>query len=215
MSQQETQYPNLRELYRDRIEVVKHRHLDNLMMAAVIAIGSFFLGGIHSEQGVIFLVVASAATIYFALRMISLVKGGKTLDEIWEGKVSEITDANKLALFDQVEAELYGDKTYYTDVGFTENYLILFREFGSFYRIKDIRFVYISEYASRTDRYGLFDAKSVYTFGCGLPGSAQVILANDEEEIREIFFEIRSRHPEVTLTREARAYFFPPSMLVE
>lgn len=205
-------YPSLKAIYLERAKTTNERNLNYSYYAGAAGLVLLLMSGFSGNSNALILVIALVLLVYGAASAIIMHTGLNSFDAVWRKNVEEFCTAiNGAEILRRVEEELYGDAIQYPDVVFTENYMITFKEFGDIYLVRDIDQVEVTEYRQR--RSGMPDT-FIYSLNC-YSGARYAFLSSDEDYIREIFHEIRRRHPEVELTPSAHAYFFPTSVRVE
>jgi hypothetical protein len=205
-------YPSLKAIYLERAKTTNERRLSySYTIGAISFVGAVFFGAVGVFDQPYFL-ISLIGLVYSAVTIFFFTNGIRSFNALWKKNIAQFCEAIKGAeILRRVEEELYGDAIQYPDVVFTENYMITFKEFGDIYLVRDIDQVEVTEYRQR--RSGMPDT-FIYSLNC-YSAARYAFLSSDEDHIREIFHEIRRRHPEVELTPSAHAYFFPTSVRVE
>jgi hypothetical protein len=201
-----TEYPRLQQIYVQRAEALKKRNLWLSLGSLTIVILHLLTGLPTRPKSQYVFAIIVLILIVSGARLVSLVYGLRNFHIAWRGQFQKL-DALSQERCAAVEEVLKGDCVTFKEIVLTSNYLIAFKQLGSFARIRAIELIELEEHVHK---FGIFHDETSFTLTCLIDAPDKVLLSNDEKEMPDILDEIRSRYPEVPLNPEARWRFFPP-----
>jgi hypothetical protein len=206
MNTKQLDYPLLKDVYQERAQGTVNRRLPHWAGFGVVAAIIFLFSLIGGNLANPVTLTSGAAAVVAVAIVLFLRTGLNSFDEIWERNIAEFSTAlNGPSILQHIEKELEYDTLQYPHVVFTPNYMITFKTFGDIFYVRDIDLleVVVIEPVGRQKVW----ANTRYYLNC-ISGPRHAYLSDNENHIREIFLEIRRRHPDVLLSESADAYFF-------
>jgi len=198
-------YPHLRALIDDRASrngngrMILIGVIVILALVAVVSKGRFTLPFI----GLVLLIV-----MFFTRLERLLVKNSNT----WESFLASIAGSPREHQLAELERDLEGESIEWTNVRLTENFLLWPADLarGRFTHVQDIQTLDTaaesSPLSARTNHQLVCDTRYAGT---------RLTLSLDDDESREIFYELRTRYPDIPLAPGAYGYFFPTPARVD
>lgn len=219
-------FPNLKEIYRQQVEVDRDDYKSHLVTAVCTLILCGMYAGYTTivEKPLIIAepelvgVIAFAAVIAIVVIQYLSKSAARRFDRDWDQRFEGAnTNEGQLRYFAELEAELSQRSVAYSRVIVTKSYIIFPFDLASFIPIGSIQTIQIREYPKYQGYHDvdLFPAYMIYVMEILLQDGSRRTISRDEDEIRELMLEIRQRHPDVGFTKQAHAYFFPTSVQVE
>jgi hypothetical protein len=197
-----TPYPNLQDIYLRRLK--KARLWQTFGFAASVV----FFGLLWpyepptGSEGEFYLGISFLAMLYFGVLCVITYSGIYNF-HIHFQKLLDETSADKLDALNELEAELTIDQVFFDHVIFTQSFLLVFKEVGSFARVRDIQLVQVR--VRYLPFYGTGQARqrSYKELSCTVESLGCVVLSTDLAEMNGIIDEIRSRNLLVQLDEES------------
>jgi hypothetical protein len=201
-----TEYPRLQQIYVQRAEALKKRNLW-LFLGALSIVLLYAVTGLPTRpKSQLSFATMVLICIISGAKLVSLVHGLRNFHVAWRGQLQTL-DASSHEKCAAVEEELKDDHVKFKEIVLTSNYLIAFKQIGSFARVRAIELIELEEYVLK---HGIFYDETTFALTCVIDPLDKVLLSCDEKEMPDILDAIRSRYPEVPLNPEARWKFFPP-----
>lgn len=195
-------FPNLQEIYLARLKKARLGQTIGFAVALFVFALLWPYDPPNGSKGQYYVGISFLAMLYFGVRCVITYSGIHNFHIHWQELLAG-TSPDKLARIEELETELARDYVYFDNVIFTQGYLLVFKEVGSFARLRDIEDVQVR--VRLLPFYGSMQLrqKSYTELSCTVAPLGRVSLSTNRAEMRGIIDEIMSRNLLIHLDEES------------